>query len=134
MTKDTPSAAPAPILAPSSPNLALTIEVPPQNIPLVRALKLQAASFPQQLAIIKDSAKRIAIFVPRRGAKTSSVVLLYLMYALMYSNIRLVFIGLTGDSAENAFLPHAEQFLKQDRKSTRLNSSHEFVSRMPSSA
>ena len=29
---------------------------------------------------------------------------------------------------------HAAQLLIEDRKSTRLNSSHEFVSRMPSSA
>ena len=29
---------------------------------------------------------------------------------------------------------HLKRFLVQDRKSTRLNSSHEFVSRMPSSA
>jgi hypothetical protein len=90
---------------------AIPTPIPPQNISLVRALKQQAANFPQQLQVIKDKSKRIAIFVPRRGAKTSSVVLLYLMYALMYSNIRLVFIGLTGESAENAFLPHAEQFL-----------------------
>lgn len=86
--------------------------VPPQNVAIVRALKAQAQDFPQQLAVIKDKSKRIALFVPRRGAKTSSVVLLYLMYALMYKNIRLVFIGLTGETAENAFLPHAESFMQ----------------------
>ena len=32
------------------------------------------------------------------------------------------------------FRQEAADLLKQDRKSTRLNSSHEFVSRMPSSA
>ena len=36
--------------------------------------------------------------------------------------------------AENARLTKENEQLVRDRKSTRLNSSHEFVSRMPSSA
>ena len=39
-----------------------------------------------------------------------------------------------GKPTDNVVLPSKQQVAKQDRKSTRLNSSHEFVSRMPSSA
>ena len=38
--------------------------------------------------------------------------------------------NILGKAGEDA----AAKYLEQDRKSTRLNSSHEFVSRMPSSA
>lgn len=80
------------------------------NKELILALKEQA--FDKQRQVIRDKHKRIAVHVGRRGAKTSTIVLLYLMYALMYENIRLVFIGLSGENAENAFLPHAKQFLE----------------------
>ena len=40
----------------------------------------------------------------------------------------------TTKSTKNAIWEAYQDALKQDRKSTRLNSSHEFVSRMPSSA
>ena len=50
------------------------------------------------------------------------------------SPVRRFFLHLTcGDSELSDDLAQ-DTFIKADRKSTRLNSSHEFVSRMPSSA
>lgn len=76
---------------------------------LILALKEQA--FDKQRAVIRDKSKRIALHVGRRGAKTTTIVILFLCYALMHDNIRLIFIGLTGETAEQAFLPHAISFL-----------------------
>ena len=76
-------------------------------------LGLKAQAFDKQREVIRCKAKRIALHVGRRGAKTSVIVLLYIMYALMHENIRLVFIGLSGENAENAFLPHAKKFMNK---------------------
>ena len=54
---------------------------------------------------------------------------LYWMYGLIF--LMLFALYLTNDSSASKELGWTEF---QDRKSTRLNSSHEFVSRMPSSA
>lgn len=75
-------------------------------------IELRNQAFDKQLLVIADKSKRIALHVGRRAGKTSTIDILYLMYALRYMNIRLVFIGISGESAENAFLPHAERFLK----------------------
>lgn len=79
------------------------------NNKLIKAIK--STAWQRQLDVIRDimveHSRRVAIFVPRRGAKTTAVVLLFIMCALAYKNIRLIFIGLTGETAENAFLPHA---------------------------
>jgi Terminase RNaseH-like domain len=75
-------------------------------------IKLKEKGFDKQRAVIRDKSKRIALFVGRRGAKTSTIVIMFLMFAMLHKKIRLVFIGLTGEQAENAFLPHATQFLE----------------------
>lgn len=77
---------------------------------LILSIKEQA--FDKQRAVIRDKSKRIALHVGRRGAKTTTIVILFLCYALMYDNIRLIFIGLTGETAEQAFLPHAIKLLE----------------------
>ena len=75
-------------------------------------LAIKEKAFDKQRHVLRDKSKRIALFVGRRGAKTSTIVIAFLMYALLHDNIRLVFIGLTGEQAENAFLPHATQFME----------------------
>ena len=41
---------------------------------------------------------------------------------------------LTGSGVPTNLIGEISDYYREDRKSTRLNSSHEFVSRMPSSA
>lgn len=77
-----------------------------------KAQQLKSLAFDKQRNVIRDRSKRIALHVGRRGAKTSTIVIWYLMFALLYKNIRLVFIGLTGEATENAFLPIATEFLQ----------------------
>lgn len=78
---------------------------------IILALKNQA--FDKQREVIRDKSKRIVLHVGRRGSKTSTIVLLYLIYAFMYDNIRLVFIALSGENAEYAFLPAAHLFMER---------------------
>ncbi len=77
-------------------------------------LKIKALAFDKQLqvlkAIMKGKRKRVAIHVGRRGAKTSTIVILYMIFGLMYKNIRLLFISLSGQNAEDAFYPHFKEY------------------------
>jgi hypothetical protein len=76
-------------------------------------LKIKAKAFDKQLEFLTDQSKRKVLFVPRRGAKTTAIAILFLLYAYMHDDIRLVFIGLTGENAENAFLPAILPILKE---------------------
>ena len=57
---------------------------------------------------------------------------LYAMFAIILIVMGLFFFG--GDATGAAVIPGVDPEMWQDRKSTRLNSSHPLSSRMPSSA
>lgn len=68
-------------------------------------LNIKAKAFDKQMSFINDKSLRKVMFVPRRGAKTTAIAILFLLFAFIHKNIRLIFIGLTSENAENAFLP-----------------------------
>lgn len=78
-------------------------------------LKIKSLAFDKQKEVIRaiTKHKRIALHVGRRGAKTSTIVLLYMMFGLTYENIRLLFISLSGDNAEQAFYPHFKEYAEK---------------------
>lgn len=75
-------------------------------------IAIKNKGFDKQRAVFSDKSKRIALFVGRRSGKTTTIAILFLLLALMHKRIRLVFIGLTGEGAENAFCPAIEKELR----------------------
>jgi hypothetical protein len=61
-----------------------------------------AITFLQQKKFIQDPSKRKALFVPRRGAKTFAIAVYMLMAALSNNNVKIMYLGLSKESAENA--------------------------------
>ena len=102
------------------------------------------AAMPQHVAVIMDGNGRWAKrrFLPRVAGHVKGVELVREMVrACLERGVH--YLTLFAFSSENWRRPQEEvsllmqlfvKALEQDRKSTRLNSSHEFVSRMPSSA
>ena len=65
-----------------------------------------SAAFPQQLKIIKDPARRKAVFVSRRSGK-SYMIGIYLLYvALNNPAVKCLYFGKTKDAAENVMYMH----------------------------
>ena len=58
--------------------------------------------FAQQKAFILNKSRRKALFVPRRGAKTYAIAIYIVLAALMHPNVKIRYLGLTRESAENA--------------------------------
>ena len=57
--------------------------------------------FPEQLAFVKDPAKRKAALCPRRSGKSMAIGILLLQEALSYPRRKSLYLGLTSDSAHN---------------------------------
>lgn len=69
------------------------------HIEILKAIYQSA--FSQQKAFIKDPSTRKALFVPRRGAKTYTIAIYILLAALTHPNVKIVYLGLSKESAEN---------------------------------
>ena len=78
---------------------------------LIREIKNMA--FDKQLAFIQSNSTRRALFVPRRGAKSTAIAIAFLLYCLLYNDIRCIFFGLTNESAETAIVPALKPILKK---------------------
>jgi len=70
-------------------------------------------AFDKQLEFINSTSKRRILFVPRRGAKTTAIAILFLLYVLALKNIRLIFFALSGENAEYAFIPAIKPILEE---------------------
>ena len=68
---------------------------------------LLKAAFMQQREFITDASKRKILFVSRRSGKSYAVAIYMLMMALQNGNIKILYIGLTKASAENAVFTHS---------------------------
>ncbi len=76
-----------------------------------RATLVHDLSFPKQEAFILDPSKRKAALCTRRAGKTNAFVLPFVRDALKYPGRKQIYLGLSKDSAENAFWPELERVL-----------------------
>lgn len=68
--------------------------------------KLLDVCFDKQVAFIKDPSKRKALFVARRSGKSFTLAAYMILCALQNPRVKVLYIGLTKTSAENAMWTH----------------------------
>lgn len=84
------------------------------SMPIDRStlIRIRNTAFPEQLAFIKSKSLNRALWLARRGGKTSALAVLLLLSALLHPMVKLYYIGLTSGSAENAIWGECQRIFK----------------------